>query len=151
MRALIAFLAIFVLCFDLSNARANGDTSPHRTPSQIVMDSVPIADRPNFVAYHISIALHERSRDDVVFKPVLETIPPEKRAEFSRISTPPNFSTNLLDWTELELVPFKNGNQSIPDEFLGGKATPHGAEVMNVCFPNGCVDPNDAGYLCCPF
>lgn len=151
MRAIIASLTIFVLGFDLSHARANGDANLYRTPSQIVMDSVPAADRPNFVAYHISIALNERRRSDVVFKPVLETIPSEKRAEFSRISTPPNFSANLLDWTELELVPFKNGNQSVMGELLGAKTTAHTAEVMNVCFPSGCVDPNDAGYLCCPF
>lgn len=151
MRTIITFLTIFVLFFDISYARANGDTVFYRTPSQIVMDSVPVVDRPNFVAFHISIALNERGRNDVVFKPVLETIPSEKREEFLRITTPPNFSTNLLDWTELELVPFKNGNQSTNGEVLGARGSQHIGEVVNVCFPNGCVDPNDAGYLCCPF
>lgn len=66
---------------------------------------------------------------------------------FQRIATPPNFSANLLDWTELELVPIKNGLKR--NSFvLGGEIV---AEVQNVCFPNGCVDPNDAGQLCCPF
>lgn len=69
---------------------------------------------------------------------------------FQSIPTPPKFSTNLLDWTELELVPFKNGhiNDSVLPSFKGTAGT---AEIMNVCFPNGCVDPNDAGELCCPF
>jgi len=148
MKALIVFVTIFTLCLDLSNGQANEDYALQRTESQIVMDSVSPTDRPYFVAYHISIALNERLRNDVTFNPVLDTIPPEKREEFSRIRTPTNFSNNLLDWTELELVPFKNGhiNDSV---FLSVEEGVTGG--MNVCFPNGCVDPNDAGHLCCPF
>lgn len=41
------------------------------------------ADRPHFVAYHISIALNERGRSDVIFKPVLDSIPEKKREEFA--------------------------------------------------------------------
>lgn len=66
---------------------------------------------------------------------------------FQRIPTPLNFSANLLDWTELELVPIKNGHITDSDLFGNEKS----AEVKTVCFPNGCVNPNDAGHLCCPF
>lgn len=70
------------------------------------------------------------------------------------MSTPRNFSLNLLDWTELELVPFKNGlaggNETNP-EMLRGQPRASVYEVKNICFPSGCVDPNDAGSLCCPF
>lgn len=65
---------------------------------------------------------------------------------FQRIYTPQNFSTNLLDWTEWELVPIKNGHVTAA-KFGGGISS----GVMEVCFPSGCVDPNDAGHLCCPF
>lgn len=60
--------------------------------------------------------------------------------------TPEDFSTNLLDWTENELVPIKNGHVTV----ILGSTGVFGGE-MEVCFPSGCVDPNDAGQLCCPF
>jgi len=146
MKELIVLVTILSLWIDVSIGRPNDNDVPRffRTPSQLAMDSVALSDRPHFVSYHISKALNERRRNDVTFYPVLETIPSEKREEFSKISTPPNFSTNLLDWTELELVPFKNGH--INESY--GIGTSAG---MEVCFPAGCVDPNDAGVLCCPF
>lgn len=147
MRALIVFVTIFIFCFD-KNGQADEDVNLHLTESQIVMDSLSPYDRPNFVAYHIALALNKRDRHDVVFKPVLETIPFEKRQEFAKIHTPTNFSINLLDWTESELVKLENNNINNWKLLVGRYNT---AEVKNICFPSGCVDPNDAGYLCCPF
>jgi len=145
MKELIVFVTILSLWFDPSTAKPNDVARFHPTPSQLAMNSVSVPDRPLFVSYHISKALNERHRNDVTFYPILETMPSEKREAFANISTPRNFSTNLLDWTELELVPFKNGH--INDSYgIGTYAT-----GMKVCFPSGCVDPNDAGSLCCPF
>jgi len=145
MKELIVLVTILSLWFGVSSGKPNNVEERQRTPSQRAMDSVSVLDRPQFVAYHISKGLYERHRNDVTFYPVLETIPPEKRQEFSEILTPQHFSTNLLDWTELELVPFKNGH--INESYgIGTSAT-----GMEVCFPTGCVDPNDAGSLCCPF
>ncbi|KAJ6643953.1 hypothetical protein Bhyg_08918 [Pseudolycoriella hygida] len=144
MKALIVFVTIFVLSFNSPMADGK-EVRLHRTPAQMVMDNISKEDRPSFVAYHLSIALHARHRNDVEFKPRVDTIPREKREEFAQIHTPPNFSFNLLDWTELELVPYKNGHgiQSEPFDET--------AKVSTVCFPNGCVYANDAGELCCPF
>jgi hypothetical protein len=145
MKALIVLVAIFSLWLDLSCGNPNKEANHYRTPSQFEMDSVLEADRPQFVAYHISLGLNERQRNDVTFFPRLETISSEKREAFNKIETPLNFSVNLLDWTELELVPKKNGH--IKDSY----GIANDAGMMEVCFPSGCVDPNDAGSLCCPF
>jgi len=147
MKALILLVTILSLWFDLSNGKPTEEIL--RSPSQLVMESIPLSDRPHFVTYHLSKALTERQRNDVTFLPRLESIPSEKREEFGKISTPPNFSGNLLDWTELELVPFKNGHSTHSfDAVIHGNGN---YVYMQVCFPSGCVDPNDAGSLCCPF
>lgn len=42
MKALIVFVSMFALWFDLSNGMPNEEVSLHRSPSQIVMDSVSV-------------------------------------------------------------------------------------------------------------
>lgn len=64
--------------------------------SNYISSNFCFSDRPQFVAYHISIGLIERHRNDVTFEPVVETIPSEKRAEFAVSKFRNLFSQNIV-------------------------------------------------------
>lgn len=63
---------------------------------------------------------------------------------------PRDFGRKLLDWVEAEILADR---MITKQERSGGSSSRvwSNESRFEVCFPQGCVDPNEIGTNCCPF
>ncbi|XP_059613164.1 uncharacterized protein LOC132259515 [Phlebotomus argentipes] len=151
----IKFLILIIYCTLCAiEGRSKGKQQFWNNPNQMAFDSVPIQEQNHFITLHLALGLNERAHA-TPFDPTRsakdkQTEPLELPQDINlssetyqtlrAISTPEDFSMDLLDWTE--------GSFTLSDDEI------HQMVVKNsVCRFEGrqCITPGDVGQACCPF
>ncbi|GAB0096219.1 hypothetical protein DMENIID0001_117010 [Sergentomyia squamirostris] len=151
----IKFLLLIIYCalsVCLTKSVENEKKSSWNNPNQRVFDSVPIRDQNQFITLHLALGLNERAHaapfDPVHRNQQIPTLNLPQDINLSSqdyynlrsISTPDDFSTELLDWTE--------DSFDLTDDEI------HQMVVKNsICRSDNyqCITPGDVGQACCPF